>query len=35
MRFIKRFEQKMEDWDPRRDERVKLGKRRIRSKKIL
>ena len=35
MRYIKRFEQRMEDWIPSWDERVKIGKRSIRSTEIL
>ena len=35
MKSIKRFEQRMEDWAPRWDERVKLGNRSIRSTEIL
>ena len=35
MRYIKRFEQRMEDWIPSWDERVKIGKCSIRSTEIL
>ena len=35
MRSIKPFEQRTEDWASRSDERVKLGKRSIRSTEIL